>query len=152
MKCKIYGLGVLKQYKYVVILSEYKGKILLSRHRDRNTWETQGGHIEKGETPMEAAKRELFEESGAIVFQLEPLFDYWAGEEGSATLNNGMVFGAIIEELGSLPNSEMAETKQFDQLPENLTYPEITPNLFDYKKELQLSPKEQITIESMETD
>lgn len=68
MKCKIYGLGVLKQYKYVVILSEYKGKILLSRHRDRNTWETQGGHIEKGETPMEAAKRELFEESGAIVF------------------------------------------------------------------------------------
>lgn len=152
MKCKIYELGVLKQYKFVVILSEYKGKILLSRHRDRNTWETQGGHVEKGETPIEAAKRELFEESGAIVFQLEPLFDYWAGEEGSFALNNGMVFRAVIEELGSLPNSEMAETRQFDHLPENLTYPEITPYMFEHKKKLQLSRQKAVVAESPEKD
>ena len=45
-------------YKYVVVLSRYQGKLLLSQHRDRNTWETQGGHIEPGETPEEAARRE----------------------------------------------------------------------------------------------
>jgi len=40
-----------------------KGKWILSKHKKRDTWETQGGHIEDGETPLEATKRELFEES-----------------------------------------------------------------------------------------
>ena len=52
MIAKTYPAGTLKEYKYVVILSEYQGKILLSRHRKRTTWETQGGHIEAGETPL----------------------------------------------------------------------------------------------------
>lgn len=52
MVCKIYPFGSLKQYKYALILSEYQGKILLSRHQERSTWETQGGHIEPGETPL----------------------------------------------------------------------------------------------------
>ena len=64
MITKVYPIGELQTYKYVVICSQYKGKILLSRHKMRTTWETQGGHIEKGETPLEAAKRELYEESG----------------------------------------------------------------------------------------
>ena len=57
MTCRTYEVGSLKSYKYVVILSEYQGKILLSQHKNRTTWETQGGHIEPGETPMEAARR-----------------------------------------------------------------------------------------------
>ena len=73
MTAKVYELGTLKEYKFVVILSEYQDKILLSRHKARNTWETQGGHIEKGERPIDAARRELFEESGAADFDLEPL-------------------------------------------------------------------------------
>ena len=36
-----------------MILSHIDGKYLLSRHRARTTWETQGGHIELGETPLE---------------------------------------------------------------------------------------------------
>ena len=35
MTCKTYEAGSLKEYKYVVILSEYQGKILLSRHKNR---------------------------------------------------------------------------------------------------------------------
>ncbi len=132
MTSKTYPVGTLKQYKYVVTLSEYQGKILLSRHKDRATWETQGGHVEPGETPLEAAKRELFEESGAKDYTIEPLCDYWAGEEGTDDWANGMVFKAVIRKLGPLPESEMAEVKQFDTLPENLTYPQITPDLFQY--------------------
>ena len=79
MTSKTYEIGSLQQYKYVVVLSEYEGNILLSRHKKRTTWETQGGHIEFGEEPLEAAKRELYEESGAIDFEIEPLCDYWAG-------------------------------------------------------------------------
>ena len=124
MGCTIHPLGTLKNYKYVVILSLYQGKILLSRHKDRDTWETQGGHIEPGETPLQAARRELFEESGAVRYEIRPLFDYFFG--GSC----GAAFEAEIFELGPIPESEMAEVKLFDQLPENITYPAISPVLF----------------------
>ena len=134
MECNIYNLNELQEYKYVVILSKYKGKILLSRHKERTTWETQGGHIEKGETPLEAAKRELYEESGAVSYMISPMFDYRAGDDKSSA--NGMVFMAEITELADLPDSEMKEVRTFDQLPETLTYPEITPVLFAYAGKL----------------
>lgn len=130
MICRIYEINKLQKYKYVVVLSEYNGKILLSRHKERITWETQGGHIEPGETPLEAAKRELYEESGAIAYDIRPLCDYWAGDAQTGAGANGMVFTAVIHTLGQLPESEMAEVRMFGQLPENLTYAAITPVLF----------------------
>lgn len=134
MITKIYPIGELQTYKYVVICSRYRGKILLSRHKMRTTWETQGGHIEKGETPLEAAKRELYEESGVTDYYIAPLCDYWAGDsEGTGA--NGMIFKAVIHKLGAIPESEMAEVKTFDSLPDKLTYPAITPELFRYLKE-----------------
>ena len=98
--CNVYPPDTLWPYKYVVVLSRYQGKYLLSRHKKRTTWETQGGHIEPGETPLQAAKRELFEESGALRYQIEPLFDYRAGDPWGES--NGVVFLAEIEELGRL--------------------------------------------------
>lgn len=130
MICKAYGFGALERYRYVVVLSACQGGILLSRHRARMTWETQGGHIEPGETPEEAARRELFEESGAIDFALRPLCDYWAGDEETGEGANGQVFAAEVFALGPIPESEMAETRVFNALPGNLTYPAITPVLF----------------------
>ena len=134
MISKTYELGTLKHYKYVVVLSEYNEKILLSRHKERKTWETQGGHIENGETPLEAAKRELFEESGAVDFEIIPFCDYWAGNPDTGEGANGMVFTAAINRLDKLPESEMAEVKTFDQLPKELTYPAITTVLFAKKQ------------------
>ena len=128
MICKIRPLGELAPYKYVVVMSRYQGKILLSRHKDRDTWETQGGHIEPGETPLEAARRELYEESGAVEFDIRPVFDYWAGDERGGA--SGQVFAATIRTLGSLPKSEMAEVRAFDEIPPNVTYPAITPEIF----------------------
>ena len=129
MRCRTHALNELKTYKYVVVLSFYRGKILLSRHRNRDTWETQGGHIERGETPLDAAKRELYEESGATRFTIAPAFDYWAGNETDES--NGMVFVARVEELADLPDNEMREVGLFDALPDALTYPDITPRLFE---------------------
>ena len=133
--CRVYPVGVLQEYRYVVILSHYQGRFLLSRHRARSTWETQGGHIEPGETPLEAARRELYEESGAVRFRIAAAFDYWAGEEPDGPGANGVVFAAEIDELGVLPESEMAETACFDALPIHLTYPWITPVLFAHASE-----------------
>lgn len=130
MICRTYKINELKKYKYVVILSEYQGKILLSRHKERTTWEAQGGHIEAGETPLEAAKRELYEESGAVEYEICPLCDYWAGTEDGQSGAGGMVFTARIHTLGPLPDSEMAQVQTFDTLPDHLTYPAIAPVLF----------------------
>ena len=124
---KVVPLNTFPAYKYVVILSRMDGKWLLSRHRERSTWETQGGHIEEGETPLEAARRELYEESGATDYAIRPLCDYWAGDrQGSAV---GVVFLAEIRALGPLPDSVMAEVRAFALLPDCLTYPGITPVL-----------------------
>ena len=72
---RLYPLGTLADYRFVVLLSRMDGQFLLSRHRARTTWQNQGGHIEPGETPIEAARRELFEESGALDYDIAPLCD-----------------------------------------------------------------------------
>ena len=40
-----------------------------------------------------------------------------------------MVFLAVVHTIGVLPESEMKETKMFDTLPTELTYPQTTPKL-----------------------
>jgi 8-oxo-dGTP diphosphatase len=127
LQCTVHPLGELQDYKFVVVCARYNGKWLLSRHKKRDTWETQGGHIEPGENPTETARRELFEESGAAG-ELYPVCDYNGYDAlGHAT---GVVFLADVTSLSPLPESEMAEVKLFDTLPENLTYPLVSPRLF----------------------
>ena len=129
---KTYSPGTLGRYDYVVMLSWYEGKYLLSRHKGRTTWELQGGHIEKGETPDEAAGRELFEESGAVLFDIMPLCDYSGEEPGRNNYGMGMVFEVHIKSLADLPESEMEEIRLFEDIPDNLTYPEITRAILAY--------------------
>ena len=91
-----------------------------------------GRSYRAGETPLQAAKRELFEESGAAAFEIEPLCDYWAGSEDGKSGACGVVFTAEIQKLGPLPESEMAETRLFESLPEQMTYPAITAAIMAY--------------------
>lgn len=132
MGCRTFDVDD-RYYKYVVVFSKYNDKLLLSRHKERTTWETQGGHIEQGETPEQAAARELWEESGAEKFKIEKICAYRAGDD--VDFADGVVFFAEISQLGKMPDSEMAEVKTFDTLPNNITYPEITPVLFEQVKD-----------------
>ena len=127
LRCKVFPLNTMGEYKYTVICSHYRGKWILSRHKKRDTWETQGGHIEPGETPLEAARRELYEESGIRDAEIYPLCDYLGFNRFRSA--NGMVFLALVHAIGELPESEMREIGLFDELPENLTYPQTSPLL-----------------------
>ncbi len=117
-----------KQFKFVVIVTKYQGKWVFVKHRKRDTWEIPGGHIDEGETPDEAASRELMEETGAVKFQIKPFCDY--------SVSMGDKFGvsrlyfATIDEIGPLPESEIGEVAFFDAIPDKLTHAEIQPILF----------------------
>ncbi|GHV41921.1 hypothetical protein FACS189490_09790 [Clostridia bacterium] len=122
---EVYPLNAFGDYRYSVIFAQHNGKWLFCRHKERETWEMAGGHIERGETPLEGAKRELFEETGAVEFDIYPAFDYkWSDAAGQ-------VFFAEVKTLGELPDySEMAEVRAFDAPPDSCTYPYILPVLY----------------------
>lgn len=111
---------------FVVILAKCGDKIVLCRHRDRSTWEFPGGHREIGETVDAAARRELWEETGALDFDIEPLCPYAVtGEDGESF---GMLYFARIRAFEEL-RFEIAETMLAEALPDNWTYPQIQPAL-----------------------
>jgi 8-oxo-dGTP pyrophosphatase MutT (NUDIX family) len=49
------------------------GKYLIGKRADGKGWCSGGGHIERGETPRQAARRELYEEFGIVALIFEPL-------------------------------------------------------------------------------
>ena len=85
--------------------------------------------------------RELWEESGADRIRSGfPVRLLSRNEHGWAT---GQVFVADVWRFEALPESEMAEIRFFDTLPENLTYPDLTPKFYEFalKKRCNATPK-----------
>lgn len=57
--------------KFAVIISQSNGKWVFCKHKERDTYEVPGGHREAGENILEAAKRELQEETGAVKYEIK---------------------------------------------------------------------------------
>ncbi len=118
-----------EKLSYAVIVARYKNNWVFVRHNERTTWEIPGGRREPNEDIKDTAKRELFEETGATKFRITPICIYSVKTE--VTESFGMLFMADIEELGPLPNLEISEITYKDKIPENNTYPQIQPLLFE---------------------
>ena len=124
--------------RFAVIISKSKGKWVFCQHKDRETFEIPGGHRELGETILEAAKRELMEETGATEFDIKPICVY--SVKGKTRVNEniedetfGMLSIADIFSFQSL-HSEIERILISEELVDNWTYPLIQPKLIEEAK------------------
>ena len=87
--------------KYVVIVLRDGDQVLWARHRRRSAWEIPGGHLEPGETPRQAAERELWEETGVTQAELEPVCIYTVSQDGRQ--DSGLLYAASAGVQGPFP-------------------------------------------------
>ena len=123
-----------------IIVEAPEGRVLLQLRSDNHCWGYCGGSIEPDERVEEAAKRELFEETGLIAEDLE-LFGVWSGPElhyiypnGDEVSNIDIVFLCRKFSGELTPQAGEVETLRFfapEEVPENLS-PPIRPALMKW--------------------
>jgi 8-oxo-dGTP diphosphatase len=122
------------QVSYVVIAARYDGGWLFVRHRRRGGYELPAGHPDPGEDTVEAAVRELTEETGASDFIMEPVTYY--SVDGGSGKQYGRLFFAEVETLGNISDTaEIEGVKVFRRLPGDLSLPEVMTFLYMKAKE-----------------
>ena len=119
--------------RFAVILSRHDGRWVFCRHRERTTLEAPGGRREPQEAIDETARRELYEETGALAYALRPVCvysvtapDHFGGEE-----TFGKLYFADVRAFEAELHSEIEKIVLMDDLPDNWTYPDIQPRLLD---------------------
>lgn len=122
--------------KFAVIIAKTNNKWVFCKHRERNTYEVPGGHREDGESIMDTAKRELYEETGAIRYTLKPVCVYsvTAPDNFNGEETFGMLYYADIHSFEPELHSEIERIVITDQLVDQWTYPLIQPKLIDEAK------------------
>lgn len=117
---RFYDIAPDEALKFAVILAKHQGKWVFCKHRERETWEILSGHREPGEAIGQTARRELYEETGAVDFSIEPLFVYFVTApwnfDGRETF--GMVFFASIATFEPEIHSKIERITITDSLPD----------------------------------
>jgi 8-oxo-dGTP pyrophosphatase MutT (NUDIX family) len=102
----------------VAVYPRHEGRCLLIHHRRLNCWLPPGGECEPNETPLEAAARELREETGLVgrfpslseIDGTPPgLIGYEEHRAGSKGLHCNFVFVADVDTMEVRPNGEFSQ-------------------------------------------
>ena len=117
--------------KFAVIMARHADKWVFCKHRERDTLECPGGHREPGEAIDATARRELYEETGAVDYEIRPVCVYsvTAPDNFGGAETFGKLYFAEIERFEPELHSEIEKIVLLDGLPERWTYPAIQPAL-----------------------
>ncbi|RAW19411.1 hypothetical protein DC345_01130 [Paenibacillus taichungensis] len=108
-----------QEIQYVIMVTQFQGKYVIIHNLKRRGWEFPGGNRESDESVLRAAERELYEETGALKFTLEPFGIYQMnGRFGMVYYTNITKFRALSLE----PNTEIGAMKMVDTLPEGMNF------------------------------
>ncbi len=122
-----------KLLKFAVIIAKTDDKWVFCKHRERETYEVPGGHRENGENILDTAKRELYEETGALEYNIKPVCAYSVTvlDNFDSKESYGMLYFANILSFENELHSEIERILITEQLLENWTYPLIQPKLVE---------------------
>ena len=141
----VVGHRPLLQVGASVIVLDPQNRILLQKRRDNHCWGYAGGSVELDEVVEDAAKRELFEETGLIAESLQ-LFGVFSGKDMHYVYPNGDEVSNVDivylcrEFTGNLKRQE-SEVEELcfysvNELPENISEPNRKP-LADLIKQMK---------------
>lgn len=129
IKVEFYNLKTIedKKLEFAVICSEFKSKWIWVKHKKRDTWEIPGGRREQGEDILNTAKRELFEETSAVNFEIAEVCEYSVTRDEQTRY--GRLYYATVKELKQTLDFEIEKIQFCSESPQDLTYPAIQPLL-----------------------
>lgn len=105
----------------VAVFDEH-GRILLIRPTYAKGWILPGGGVERGETVIEAAVRELREEAGIIPIEAPLLHGFHLNDAGFRGDHLACFVVRKFSQADWSPNAEVADARFFDlaELPEDI--------------------------------
>jgi len=104
-----------------IVFTFYDTRYVMTYHPKRKGWEFPAGKREQNETSIECAKRETFEEMGAILSNITPLGYYLVRKDNNSFKT--AVFVSNVDKFEPKPHwSETDLVKLFEELPENISY------------------------------
>ncbi|ASP34070.1 NUDIX domain-containing protein [Labrenzia sp. VG12] len=108
-----------------VIVEDETGGVLLVRHSYLDGWYLPGGGVEREETLAEAARREVFEETGVTATEDPQLLNIYLHTGGTRRDHVGLFHLANWQQAETFlaPNTEIVEARFFSQeeLPPGLS-------------------------------
>lgn len=109
-----------KDPKHVWAICKFDNQWLLTKHKERGL-EFPGGKVEKGETAQQAAIREIWEETGAVVRSIQYIGQYIVYGKTDTVVKN--VYFADIEKLEEQHTYYETEgPRLLDDIPKNVAY------------------------------
>ncbi|MBN8210924.1 NUDIX domain-containing protein [Bacillus sp. NTK071] len=125
-----------------------ENRVLMQKRTDNGQWGFPGGFMELGESVVDTAKREVYEETGLILNELE-LFGIYSGPKYDKTFSNGdQVALVLISFISKKYSGDLIESNEESIHNKFYSLKELPKNIFTEHKVLveDLLSKKQVPI------